>query len=593
MSGPQSPADPPKRRRGRPRKPNVYRLESGRQGARVTIDVDGETVRKRFRFETTDAAVARVKVKRVLSAPPSEAVAVATSDETVADAFTRANRARAGRGVVRPDIELGRMQKHALGVILDRDGDADPLHTLSVDAQATEVEAARARRALFGQRAITAVTADDVTEVLAEAQRRGQSEGSVGHLRKTLKLHFDELVNDKACPLKVNPVIAAVSPGFRKTVKKEYGVFDDAETLTYMRWQHPVERHRHAVVMRQAMSAVSRCFGGHRTNCLHTSTWEDFEIDDDGVFVRGWVPRTKTKQPQRMNVPHVLQPVLAAYWEMQGRPTEGPLFPILRGERAGQARTEGSHADAMRRDVRRALGIDVWDTERRRWVNDARKMTPRERELFVPARYTEPVNFHSWRRAWSQGLERVGVDIVLGGALTGQTAAMQAHYRQNSRRAKSIPAESLPDLTGGIFGQGLDNNPKGVGLTESDYPEVSATSLRARKDSNLRPLASEADGDRENSAIRDERAEARVAAFDENPPGSTERGQKCRPISAGPDLTLSENVLADLFDLATKARRWDLTQALSGQLEAVTAAKADTKVASLDQARRRRERGTS
>jgi integrase len=59
----------------------------------------------------------------------------------------------------------------------------------------------------------------------------------------------------------------------------------------------------------------------------------------------------------------------------------------------------------------------------------------------------------------------------------------------------------------------------------------------------------------------------------------------------GPALTLSEAALSDLLALATKAKRWDLTQAVSAQLEAIAAA-LPPNVASLDAARKRRDEGS-
>lgn len=521
------------------------------------VDIDGETVRKRVRFETTDPLVAKRKIQRMAS--EALPVSVATAAATFWEEAEAVHAERVARGVHRPDIEIGRIKNHVRAFV----------GALS--------------KVPFGDRALGAISADEVTELLTSQRNAGYSRQQVKHIRNYLKYVFESR--------KLDTLDRVPLPIFKATVAKERAVLEDAELLTYLGYQHPVERFRTAVLMRQAMSCIARCFGGQRTNDLHVATWDMFEIAG-GAFPRGWVPRTKGKQPQRLTVPEGLRPVLRLWWEHQGCPTSGPLFPLLRGEHIGGARViQDSHAEALRKDLMRAFGIFVWDPTGGKkksgcWVK-ARELSERERELFVESAYTKPVEFHSHRRAWSQALERVGVNVQTSAALTGHASDLRAHsrYLANSRRERSVPEGVVPDLTAKtIFGRGLANiHEEGFGVS-SDSSDVSGTSERARVGSNHRPLASEAEPRKAKRASSFTGATSEALSSDVERPGTTERGQNSRPEFPGP-LLLSTDALTELLTLATRAKRFDLVKALAEQIEAAPEA---GNVTSLDAARRNR-----
>lgn len=80
-----------------------------------------------------------------------------------------------------------------------------------------------------------------------------------------------------------------------------------------------------------------------------------------------------------------------------------------------------SHAKAFRDDLRRAFGVDgrvaeVTRSNKRQLTRhcwkQVRELTPRERELFEDTRFTRPVDFHSWRRAYSQALGDAGLSAT-------------------------------------------------------------------------------------------------------------------------------------------------------------------------------------
>ena len=74
------------------------------------------------------------------------------------------------------------------------------------------------------------------------------------------------------------------------------------------------------------------------------------------------------------------------------------MFPVRSGQRAGEQRKPASFADHLRRDLKRAFGIEALrpvemlrangrrDT-RAKWV-EVRPLTPREREIFEETEFT-------------------------------------------------------------------------------------------------------------------------------------------------------------------------------------------------------------
>src|SRR5690606_266108 len=211
-------------------------------------------------------------------------------------------------------------------------------------------------------------------------------------------------------------------------------------------------------------------------------------IGDDGSFARGWAPRTKEGVPQRLVVPEELRPLLRWYWARRDKPREGLIFPALRAAtpatvtrtdvttsqrrlgQAGESPRQANHAKALRRDLQRAFGIEVYETEpdtgRMRW-RVARPMTERERALFVEGQFTQPVDFHSWRRAYCQALEEAAPDK----ATLGLRAKLADHddtathelYLRRFVKGLEAPAGAMPQLSRvaqqtGIFGQALAEN---------------------------------------------------------------------------------------------------------------------------------------
>lgn len=56
-----------------------------------------------------------------------------------------------------------------------------------------------------------------------------------------------------------------------------------------------------ALLERQVMACVSRCFGGLRTGDLHALRWESLDTAE-GMFRFGWAARKKTARPQLLEI---------------------------------------------------------------------------------------------------------------------------------------------------------------------------------------------------------------------------------------------------------------------------------------------------
>ncbi len=443
---------------GRPRKGTLVWQKRG-WAARIWTLVDGEWIRKTIPLGTTNKVVARRKMARLVAEANAGAEVdsvEATAPETFAVVADRVHKQRVRDGVRDAKSELQRLKAYAFDV--------------------------------FGEVSVAAIRSADVNACLDAAKEAGRSRQTVAHLRQDIRNVFAAAKRDGT--IKTNPVDESEMPKFPEAVQKERAVLTDPELAAYLAWQHPDEHHAMAVLERQVMACVARMFGGLRTGDLHALRWDAFDVDE-GAFTCGWAPRRKTKRPQLLGVPEMLRPILRDWWERAGRPKEGLVFPARRGERAGESKRGVSHAAAFRRDLKRAMGLEVCEkvtTTRRNtrkltrsvW-RQKREMTPRERQLFTDTPYTLPVDFHSWRRAFSQALADADVNAQQATTLTGHASlAAHARYLANSGKLRELPEAALPAL--GV-----------LSVPRTEVGSGNHVSRRATVDSNHRPSAPEAD----------------------------------------------------------------------------------------------------
>jgi integrase len=401
--------------RGRPSTGSLILRKSG-YWAKLTITVEGERVRKAVQLHTHDKAVARRKMARIaaaaargtlaLGAAPSEAKRAETY--AVAAARLRAERRAEGKRAVEDEER------------------ADRLHILPV----------------IGELAVTDVRPAHIREILETARDNGLSGKTLLNIRAAASVVFDSLWREEQ--ITENPVKRA--PRVHGTAdRRERAVLTDDELALYLAWEHPDPRFHVFVEQRQTMSVIARMFGGARTGDLHALRWESFDLPG---FAFGWVPRQKTERPQKLAIVPALRPFLERWWRRMGSPAEGLVFPRLIGSGAGETAKSGSkYAEELRRDIKRAMGLEV--CEAGRWVErvgpDA--YSQRQRELFTETEYTKPVDFHSWRRAFNQALADAGASAQQAAALAGH-ASLEAHakYLKNTAKAAAMPEGAIPRL---------------------------------------------------------------------------------------------------------------------------------------------------
>jgi integrase len=404
----------------RPRSGSLYWTKSGWR-ARLTVDIDGEAVQKSFDLETHDRAAAKAKLRRLLR---ENAPAPTTEEAKRVDTFKEAAERIVGDSVIRSKkTRIERLRLHVYPAI--------------------------------GGKAVTKIVAGDIRAILKDLADAGASKQSCIHVRNDVSAVLGELWRLDELPENVCQKVQI--PKHAKVDKRERAVLTDEELVRYLGWQHPREKLRSAVLERQTMACVSRVFGGIRWGDIRALRWEAFETEQ-GRFSYGWAPRKKTARPQALIVPEVLRPILRDWWERKGRPSAGVIFPARRGKRAGEERRPSSVANALRRDLARAFGIERPVTVERVRKNgrpdsvqtweEARPMTARERELLTETEYTRPVEFHSFRRAFKQALAEAGVELQTAMTLSGATdAATHRRYLTNTSKAREIPLAALPDLT--------------------------------------------------------------------------------------------------------------------------------------------------
>jgi len=207
--------------------------------------------------------------------------------------------------------------------------------------------------------------------------------------------------------------------------KKARAVLTDAELGALV--SHPdVDAEIKLVVL------LSRTIGGLRAGDLNGMDWTAFSPDFETCsFVRRKT-RKKNPLPQTLEVPAPVRAFVAAWWERQGRPVAGPVFPVRKGKRAGgfKKHSSMSYADRLRRELLRA-GVD-------------------RRELHTETATTLPVDFHSTRRAYATALARVGVNDQTAMALTSHSDPKVHQRYVELASIRSMPAAAVPYLAPGV-----------------------------------------------------------------------------------------------------------------------------------------------
>lgn len=459
-----------KSRGGRPRKPAVLRNKDGSRSIRLTMEVEGETVRKTVRAGTSDPAVARARARRLSAGEAPELLAKksATFEEHARELMEQSSIRTKG-------ARLARLIKYAFPKM--------------------------------GSIPVADVVVGDVEEALSFAAEAVGWTGLVRHLKNDISavlgaLYSKNVIRENAA-LRINFRRKDSSLGGRKLQRVVLPriVLSDEEFEQWLAYGVQLaEQGGHPGQLSELymLGLCARCLGGMRTSDLHAWRWEHIDT-------RSWreakVPRPKTQGSdleewderfdlEPYELPEELVPFLVGWWRRNGCPSEGPVFPVRRGKRLGLHKDVGtSYATPLRESL--------WEAQVYRPLPGFRFDKP-EPELCALqsgiARRRACVDFHSFRRAFVTATtsKRAGLSMAESMRLSDHSdPATHARYRRDEGH-RVIPGAVLPRLSNTGEKGGLGSG--AAETSEASIQNPQRFQRRAQKDSNLRPMAPEAKG---------------------------------------------------------------------------------------------------
>ena len=180
----------------------------------------------------------------------------------------------------------------------------------------------------------------------------------------------------------------------------------------------------------KVLSVCARVLGGMRTSELNRWAWTmvDREHFADVTIRRAKAKRGIAGRVQRLSVPEPMRPFLRVWWQHQGMPEDGPVFPARRGlNKGGFKRARVGYAGRLRRALLR-MGIT-------------------RREIHADTELTRRADFHSFRRAFSTSLAEAGVNVQTAMVLANHSdARVHALYVVRSDAMRVVPAACVPVL---------------------------------------------------------------------------------------------------------------------------------------------------
>ncbi len=182
----------------------------------------------------------------------------------------------------------------------------------------------------------------------------------------------------------------------------------------------------------KVLSVCARVLGGMRTSELNRWAWTMLEREH---FSEVTIRRAKAKRGiagrvQRLTVPEPMRPILRVWWETQGTPESGPVFPSRRGpNKGGFKRPRVGYAGRLRKALRR-MGIT-------------------RPEIHQDTELTRRADFHSFRRAFSTALAEAGVNVQTAMHLAAHSdPRVHALYVMQTGAMREVPASVVPVLPG-------------------------------------------------------------------------------------------------------------------------------------------------
>ncbi len=439
---------------GRPRKGSLVWRASGWAG-RFWELTDGEWIRVIRPLGTDNKAVARRKLARLVAEANSGSAspdAEATKAIETVDSYAKGWLAsRAGRGLPSSSNEkryYERVWKPAIG-------------HLALDV----VRAAHAQAVLDDVAAGRILTAPKKGKNAKTAPRR-YSRASMIQMRATLLRMFESAWREELLP--ENRIKRTSVPELEEQ-EKPRAVLEDSEIAVLL-------AHPEADPEIKLLVLLARTIGGLRTGDLNTLDWGAFGPEfATCTFVRRKT-RKKKPAPVTHEIPALVRPFIAAWWNAHGRPTAGPVFPVRRGARAGEQKKQPkqSYAEKLRRELLRA-GIT-------------------RPELHTETATTRPTHFHATRAAYATALARAGTNVQTSILLTGH-ADPKVHQRYLDQlsvrvmpegavpaldtRSAALLARAVPKLPANENGRSR-NRPQSCSFSEREKGFEPSTSTLAR-----------------------------------------------------------------------------------------------------------------
>jgi integrase len=322
-----------------------------------------------------------------------------------------------------------------------------------------------------------------VRGVLYNALTQGRARETLRKIRGVMGRIFDSAWKSEL--VKENPVLRVDVPDEAAQDDRPRRILTDEQVLAFLNARAVAQDGKKLrkdadvrLLELKVMAVCSRVLGGMRTAELNRWDWSMFpdRVDFAELKIqRAKAKRGRTGKVQTFIVPAQMRPILRAWHEQHGSPEAGPVFPVTKGARKGEARKERgtSYAARLRRELWR-VGIRE---------HDVHHDTPTSRR----------VDWHSFRRAFATSLAEAGVNEQRARLLSAHgDANVHARYVQQTRAMRMIPDAAVPALDASVItrlGSAVPNHANDVSACDGNVSYIE----HARQDSNLRHSASKAD----------------------------------------------------------------------------------------------------
>ncbi len=491
-----------KRKGGRPAKPAIFRNRDGSRSVRTTVTIEGERVRRQVNVGTSDPSVAKARGKRLAAGNAPELLAGKQKRETFREVATELLD-RSSLATVK--VRRSRLERFAYPIIGDL-----PVDEINVGDIRQCLEQVRQS---LGWTDTARLLKNDISAVL-------------GHLYAS-----DVLSENAALRIKFCKKYGTLNNEKIKKVVLPRIVLSDAEFNAFIAWGLEVGAGQLPELYMLALCA--RCLGGMRASDLHAWRWEHIDTAD---WLTAEVPRPKTELTARMGQegdeglrvfePYELGgeaaqlvPYLAAWWRRHGCPSEGAVFPVRRGHRAGERKVSGaSYAKKLRMAlweagiVRPLPGYSQACQRHGAQSPQARKLCALQSGI---DKKRARLDFHSFRRGW------VGATTSAKGLSFAESMRL-ADHSDPATHAGYRSMDGARVIPGGVLPLALPKLPTQISKSLNDYRCV-------RSDSNARPLPSEGEG---GPSPRQKRGVSAGSMHSQTPPNTTQRQNSLPKLEA-------------------------------------------------------------